>query len=149
MLEVISVIRCRVVEYEAFKGIDWKSRQSIRAKANSKVEEFITYILGLSGQGKVIIKDPDISVRDYLEECFKILKTHTGDIATKEFCFVCQRNISQRYKFFGLGHYDIQHAINAKRLSVNELITFDSAFKFLKTIKQFRPMKVTILPRVH
>lgn len=149
MLEVISVIRCRVVEYEAFKGIDWKSRQTIRAKANKKVDEFITYILGLSGQGKVIIKDPDMKVTDYLEECLKILKSHAGDIATKEFCFVCQRNISQRYKFFGLGHYDIQHAINAKKLSVNELITFDSAFKLLKTIKQFKSIKITVLPRQH
>ncbi len=149
MLEVITVIRCRVIQNQDFKGVDIKTTQKIQAESKKKVDEFIAKILGLSKQGKVIIKDPDMKLEDYLIKSLGILQLHTGKIAIKDFCFVCQQKISQRYKFFALGHYDLQHAINAKELAVNEFITFDRAFELLNSITEFKSINVKVLSNKH
>jgi hypothetical protein len=149
MLEVVGVIRSSIIQNEYFIGIDMKNTQEIQTKANKKVNEFLAKIFGLARQDKVILKDPDIKLKDYLARSLGILQRHIGNISVKDFCFDCQRKIPQRYNFFGLGHFDIQHAINAKELAVNELITFDKAFELLNTLPEFNSINVKVLSKKH
>jgi predicted nucleic acid-binding protein len=144
MLEVISVIRQRVTQAERFVGINSGAKDSIIKKVDTKINEFVGHIIQLEKQGKIKITNPDMKIDPFFTSALTILQNHKGDLKEFNYCFICKRNILPSYKFSGLGHFDIMHALNAMECSVKELVTFDEAFNQLPAIPQFG----TITPKV-
>lgn len=146
IMEIVSVIRKRVIEGERHNGLNPEMKLIIQQKIALKLKKFGEKLRDLARQKKVMIVNPDTNLKDYLEEALKILHTHSGDINNTDFCSACRRDLPyMKYKFFGLQHFDIQHAINAKTFSANELVTFDKGFALLNTIPDFKSITPTVL----
>jgi len=140
------VIHKRITQKEAFgKNSTAHTKQRIQTRVKNKIDEFISYILALSREKKIMIANPDVKLGDYLNTSLKLLRPHIGDISITDYCYACRRKIPPRYKFSGLGHYDVQHAMNAKEFSVDEFITFDKGFKLLSNIPDFNSVSVKVL----
>lgn len=146
LLEVIAVIRRKVTQKEQYVGINATTSAQIQTKIENEIRKFMDKITQLNAQGKAVLADPASSTIKYFADSLKEYKQVFGDIETNDFCRICKRNIPPRYSLRGLGHFDVQHAINARDLSASELFSFDQGFKDLqKYSKAFNSLKVTVL----
>jgi hypothetical protein len=145
LLEVIDVIRKRVTEKEFYAGLGFAARRAIESKAQTKIQEFVNKTTRLAAQGKARIVDPDRGLADYHQETLRLSQPHFGMVDESNQCPVCRRALALRYKFRGLGHYDIQHAINARDCLANELFSFDKAFSQMSTVGGFASLAVHAL----
>jgi predicted nucleic acid-binding protein len=145
LLEVIEVIRKRIPENEGYTGLTSTAIKEIKTKIDEKIREFIDKITKLSQQKKAKIVDPDKLLKSYFKETLNLLSPNFGEITEFDYCFVCERNTKMRYKYRGLGHYDLQHAINARDCCAKEIVSADKGFSQLRKISEFDSLKVTIL----
>jgi len=144
ILEIIEVIRKRITEKEGYVGLTEPAKRRIRTKIENKTREFIDKMTKLAHTGKAILADPDKSVKDYLQNTLNLCFTCFGDIDHFGYCFICKRQTPMRYRYRGLGYYDLQHAINARECSAEEIMSFDKAFYQLRNIQEFKSLKINI-----
>jgi len=144
LLEVIDVIRKRVTEKESYTGLTPTAKGQIEAKVKSKIQEFIDKTTKLASQGKALLVDPDLALQDYQKETVNISQPHFGEILDSNICPVCRRSLATRYRYKGLGHYDIQHGINARESGATEIYSFDKAFSQLRTLSEFSTLTVSV-----
>lgn len=144
MLEILEVIRKRITEAENYVGLTESAKRGIESKIKGKTREFIDKMTRLVGQGKAMLVDPDESLVDYFKKTLSLFLPYLGDVERFDYCFICRRRTAVRYRYRGLGHFDIQHAINARESSANEIASFDKAFSQLHKISGFDSLKVTV-----
>lgn len=145
MLEIIEVIRKRMTENENYIGLTPDVRQRIKTSVDVKTREFIDKVTKLVAQGKAEINNPDEPLSGYLKETLTLFFPNFGEITEFDYCFICERKTSMRYRYRGLGHYDMQHAMNARDCNAKEIVSVDKAFSQLRNIPQFNSLKVTVL----
>ncbi len=145
LLEIIEVFRKRITENEAYVGLTPQAKQMIRTKAEKKTRELIDKVTKLAQQKKARIVDPDKLLHNYFEETLRLINPNFGEITEFNYCFICNRSTNMRYKYRGLGHYDMQHAINARDCCAKEIVSLDKAFSLLQNIPEFSSLKVTVL----
>lgn len=145
ILEFLDVIRKRIVQEENYVGLNNAAKTRIKTKIDAITRKFMNMLTLLAHEHKVMIANPNQNLTDYLHLTQKILIQHFGDIGEFSFCFTCNRSTPTRYRYRGMGHYDIQHAINAKDAKADEIVSFDQPFRFLNDIDGFSSLKVTVL----
>ena len=145
ILEIIGVIRKRITERENFLGLTDDVKAEIKKKIEDKTREFTDKITRLARQGKVLIVNPEKTLDDYLKNTLAVLSPHFGEIWYSDYCFTCRRNIPERYRYQEFGHYDIQHAINARDCSGDEIVSFDRGIAQLQGVQEFDSIRVTVL----
>lgn len=135
ILEVMGVIRKRIVEGEKFTGqLNDDLKKKLREKIKQRIAEFFTFLMRLKNENKIIIRIPNITLKDYFKDVLKYYKNADNDISIKNF----------KYIYKELGHYDLQHAIHAAAFA-NELITNDDAFKYLNMTSAFSRLVVVVI----
>ncbi len=137
LLEVIEVIRKRIVEYASYGELDTKRQQEIREVAEAKCRKFIDDITKLASQKKVLLLNPNRILSSYLEDTLSYLRNYFGRIEDN-------RDFPPKFRYRGLGHYDIQHAINARDCSARELISFDRACSELGKLGGFHTLRISV-----
>jgi hypothetical protein len=143
-LEVIGALRKRIVRKETFVGsLDPHIKTNIRNKIKQKITEFLTGIGNLAKDGKVLLADPDIHLRNYLRNVLGSFTRYRGDLID------VPSKKPDRYDYKGLGHWDLQHAMNAKDLNANELVSCDEDFDDLQRLSRFTSITVTIIPKLN
>jgi predicted nucleic acid-binding protein len=145
ILEVLEVIRKRITERENYVGLSESVKQQIKRKVDAKTIQFIDKVTKLAGQGKAQIVDPDTSIRQYFESALKVFQPYFGDISHLSYCFKCKRNTPPSYRYRGFGHYDVEHATNARDCSAYEMFSFDKGVAQLQAIPEFSSVKITVL----
>lgn len=145
MLEIIEVIRKRITENESYVGLTADVKQKIKTSIDEKTREFIDKVTKLVAQGKAEIRNPEEPLEGYLKETLALFSPNFGEISEFDYCFICNRKTNMRYRYRGLGHYDMQHAMNAKDCHAKEIVSVDKAFSQLRNIQEFNSLKVTVL----
>lgn len=145
ILEIVEVIRKRITEKEYFVGLNQTAKSEIKNKIDQKTKDFMKIIMELSAQNKLMLTNPAKSVNEYFEDTFRLFAAYFGNVDKSDFCFICNHNIPDRYRYVGMGHYDLQHALNAKECMADEIATFDKGFSQLNSIGEFSSLKVTVL----
>ncbi len=145
ILEVMEVIRKRVTERERFSDLTSKSKTEIENKVNEKIRRFIDETTRLEKLKRLLVINPSDSLDTYLKEVLRLFASNFGDIDKSTFCFVCNHDIPARYRYVGVGHYDLQHAINAKECAANEIASLDKGFSQLKKITDFSSLTITVM----
>ena len=145
LLEIIEVFRKRITENEAYVGLTTEAKQKIKTKVEEKTRELIDKVTKLAQQKKARIIDPDKLLHNYFEETLRLINPNFGEIIEFNYCFICNRPTDMRYKYRGLGYYDVQHAINARDCCAKEIVSLDKAFSLLQNIPEFNSLKVTVL----
>jgi predicted nucleic acid-binding protein len=134
LLEVIEVIRKRITEDTKFIGLTEVHKQIIANKITVASRSFIQKILDLAQQDRLLIIDPLTELRDYFTSILQLLIVNFGVIDKSDYCFICGRQTTPRYRYIGVGPHDIQHILNAKVCSAHEFVTFDKGFLRVKTL---------------
>jgi len=143
LLEVIEIIRRRVIESMPFAGVTPEVQQSIKDCVKEKTEFFMQKVIELVRQDKLYLSNPTKSIDDCLTLTLKLLTDNFGTVDTTSHCFICNKKTPERYRYVGVGHYDIQHIIYAKECCADEFITFDKGFLQLKNFDSSE-LKITI-----
>ena len=145
VMEVIDVIRKRIVDKEAFSGdLTHEKTREIKRRVDIKIKDFLNAVKDLENQGKIILVDLDATMRDILTHALKLLEQSFGRIITTSRCNACRRNMDEKYRYRGIGHYDIQHALIAKGSNASVLVSFDKSFRDLSTSTEFKTLKFFI-----
>lgn len=135
ILEVMGVIRKRIVERENFTGqLNDDLKKELREKIKQKISQFFSLLIRLKNEDKIRIRIPDIPLEDYFKTVLKHYKNTDNDISISGF----------KLKYKELGHYDLQHAIHAAAFA-NEFITNDHAFKYLNGTSAFSHLAIVIV----
>lgn len=145
LLEVIEVMRKRITQKERYKGLTESLKKQLKNKIDEKIREFIDKTTNLAKQGKILILDPDENVSSYFQKTLNVLSPYFGNIAHTSFCIFCQRTRSFQYLYKGVGHYDIEHAFNAKLCGATEVFAFDYSFEHFSQIPDFNGLSFTVL----
>jgi hypothetical protein len=145
LLELIDVIRKRITQQEQYAGQGPTVTDQIKTRTKQKVLEVVDKMTKLAWQGRVMITDPDVPLKEYVKNTYAIISKDLGDVGESDYCFTCQRSVAKRYKYQGPGHYDVQHAINARDTSADEIVSFDRAFDRFVGLDEFSSLKVTVL----
>lgn len=145
LLEVVEVIRKRVIQREQFNGDGPQEKERIREKVNKKVKEFMNYITQLSDAGKMLILNSKSLLEEHLGRSLKELMAIDYRIYNYDECGICRRPINREYAFKGLGQVDIQHAIIAKSTQCDEIVSADRWFNTLSGRKEFSDIKITTI----
>jgi hypothetical protein len=145
-METIGVIRRKVTQKEKYVGLSASTAGQIQPKIDTEIRKFVDKITRLVAQDKAVLFDSASPAKDYFTDALSVYKRVLGNIEKNDFCRICKRNIPPRYSFRGLGHYDIQHAMNARDSSASELFSFDHSFEDLqKYSPDFNSLKITVL----
>ena len=136
-MEIIGVIRKRVVEKAIYGELSAQRKEEIRNTAETLSKEFIDKITKLAEQKRILLVNPDRILSSYLEDTIGYLQNYFGSIDESH-------EQPQMFHYKGLGHYDIQHAINARDCSADELISFDKAFSDLRELFGSDFLKVSV-----
>lgn len=143
ILEILDVLRKRVTEKESYQIADGTMKQQIKQKVDERIREFIDKVTKLTTQGKAVIIDPSTPTGEYMTEALKLHSPRFGNIDTQTLCPVCRGPFGPRYRYRGPGHWDVQHALNAKYTSASELVSFDGGFKELRS--DFSSLTFTVI----
>jgi predicted nucleic acid-binding protein len=132
LMEMVDVIRKLVTESIPFNGNNEDERKKIKERVKEEISKYIDVITGLAAEGKIQIIDPNVSIKDHFKESFKLLQLLDYRINDYSTCRLCGAKIQPKYSSKALGQYDIQHALIAKQIGCDEIITSDKSFKELE-----------------
>lgn len=144
LLEVLEVIRKRITEQEPYTNLDRTRKEEIKDKVQEKTHLFIKSLSQLMKEHKVALISPQEPVETWFNRTYSIFTSSFGDVSTRNYCYDCKRNIPPKYRYRGVGHYDIQHALTAKEFSARDLYTFDRGFAELKNNPEFEGINILI-----
>lgn len=133
LLELIGVLRERIIQKQKFDGINEDKRQELKKIADNKVAESLTFIRNLVRANRAVLPRSKMSVNEINCKTMEILNYSIfGDINKKDVCKKCRRAISSEYNLKYPGHYDIQHILLATekqgQIEVKKIISADEVF---------------------
>jgi predicted nucleic acid-binding protein len=126
IMEVIDAIRRRIAEKSAYQGDPAKQDMSnVKHEIEEAIKTFLDGLTTLAANDKLILTDPESPMKEILDEAVDLLCATFGRF---EQTFKDSRTC---YVYRGVGQYDVQHALIAKALKADILLTFDRAFSDL------------------
>ena len=149
MMEIIGVIRQRVVEREKHTGLSDEKKQEIKIKANTAVERILSSLVALENQHRLMMVNPVGDASDFHSQSLHKLRdldlNAFGEIEDRRMCSKCHQLLPNRKnKLVCLGHYDFQHAFIARQHHASEIVSFDRAFRQMPNFVEFRDITITI-----
>jgi len=146
LLELFDVIRKRIIENSQYNGISQNEKNELIRKWENKRTEVGEKISILWKQGNLVVKDPDIKIEDYYKTVYRYVLNGFGEIDKKEWCYDCKKPLPKiKYKYRGVGHWDMQHVVIAKNLEAKQFFTFDRGFSEVKKNDDFKSLEISIL----
>jgi predicted nucleic acid-binding protein len=150
MMEIIGVIRQRVIEREEHSGLSTDKIQEIKLKAQREVEKVLSNLDALQEKDRLRMINPTGNASDFHNHTLCLLQNldldSIGKIEDRRKCSKCRTYYQKpKYKLVCLGHYDFQHAFIAKQHSTTEIISSDRAFLQLPNFEEFKDIKITIV----
>jgi predicted nucleic acid-binding protein len=142
LLEVLEVIRKRITQMEQYTSLDDNKKEEIKDKIQEKTNNFIEILYRLVQEHRVALVNSQESVDTWFKATYSIFTTSFGDIST--YNSGGKGNNPLRYRYRGVGHYDIQHALTAKEYSARGLYTFDWGFAELQGNQEFEGIQFVI-----
>jgi predicted nucleic acid-binding protein len=142
LLEVLEVIRKRITQMEQYTSLDDNKKEEIKDKIQEKTNNFIEILYRLVQEHRVALVNSQESVDTWFKATYSIFTTSFGDIST--YNSGGKGNNPPRYRYRGVGHYDIQHALTAKEYSARGLYTFDWGFAELQGNQEFEGIQFVI-----
>ena len=130
VLETISALRRKI---SSKIKISTKSDSEVEQKVNEITHAYIATLEGFEKEGNIIRKNPSYVSKLY-ETTLNYLIDYFGSIEKQ----------GRHYRYKGLNHWDIQHALIARSLGAETFYTTDSGFEDLKKLQMFNPMKFVI-----
>jgi hypothetical protein len=92
------------------------------------------------------VQDPYKKIIGFYKIIYRYLLSSFGDIEKKDWCFDCKNKLpKEKYRYFGTGHLDIQHAMIARDFQIRQFFTFDKGFFEIKNNEDFKSLKIEIL----
>lgn len=140
LLEVLEVIRKRITETEPYTDLDDDKKDKIKRIIQEKTNLFINGLSRLVRERRVALVNSQESVDTWFKTTYSIFTSSFGDISTNS----GRGNSPPRYRYLGVGHYDIQHALTAKEFSARDLYTFDRGFAELQNYQEFNGIRFVI-----
>ena len=131
LLETISLLRSKI---PSKIKITTESRTSIEEKIENETQEYLAVVETYQKEGKIINRNPSMSVEDLHKTSFEYLESYFGSLGKH----------GKFYRYKGLNHWDIQHAMIASSLGAETFYTADSGFEALKKSQMFNPMEFVI-----
>lgn len=130
------MIRRKYPDEVVYQGRDL----GIKAEIEDTIEDRVTRILDVFSKwvtsDKAKFVDPTISVAEYHKKTLSNLRSCYGDVR-------CDMR-EKKYYYSGPGNDDVQHALIAKECHANELISFDTGFGKLSTMREFETLTITV-----
>jgi predicted nucleic acid-binding protein len=142
LLEVLEVIRKRITQMEQYTSLDDNKKEENKDKIQEKTNNFIEILYRLVQEHRVALVNSQESVDTWFKATYSIFTTSFGDIST--YNSGGKGNNPPRYRYRGVGHYDIQHALTAKEYSARGLYTFDWGFAELQGNQEFEGIQFVI-----
>ena len=164
IIEAIHVLRLRVTEKSRFAGDDSTERDRIMGEANALASKFVSVLVRLSEEQKIIIARPDRKIHEHHHTVMKKMRRYFGRVRTVNICPYCEkgrvgredRNVCpsckssrkplSRHQYKALGHADIEHAYFASYSSVPLFYSTDRSFLDLKNDSDFGRMAFRVIP---
>ncbi|MFA5221633.1 MAG: hypothetical protein WC391_05050 [Methanoregula sp.] len=148
VMEIVGVVRQRVVEREIYSNLSDEKKREIKIKANSEVQRILQGLLALENQHRLMVVNPSGDASDFLNQSLCLLRNlninEIGDIESRNRCSKCHGNLpNPKYKLVCLGHYDFQHAFIARQHHATEIVSSDRAFRYLPSFEEFRGIQIT------
>lgn len=131
LLETISLLRSKIPSKIKIAA---ESRTKVKRKIENKICQYLAVVETYQKEGKVVSKNPSMSAEDLHKASFDYLVNYFGSLG-KHGTF---------YRYVGLNHWDIQHAMIANSLGAETFYTADSDFEALKKSQIFNPMEFVI-----
>lgn len=144
LLEVLEVIRKRITESEPYTDLDDNKKKEIKGKVQKKTSLFLKALSHLIREHRVALIDSQKPVDQWFGMTYSIFISSSGDISTHNHYPGGRRRALPKYRYRGVGHYDIQHALTAQEFSARDLHTFDQGFVELEGHQEFEGMKFLI-----
>ena len=117
-----------------------ESSSSLEKKITEKTLKYVTALESFRREGKIVNKNPPMSVKQLHRFTTKYLERYFGSVEKH----------GRHYRYKGLNHWDIQHALIARSFGTKTFYTADSSFEELKKSQVFNPMKFVInAPQPH
>ena len=130
VLETISALRRKI---SSKIKISTESDSEVEKKICEIVDTYLAMLKKLESEGTVIRKNPSYVSKLY-ETALHYLIDYFGSIEKH----------GKYYRYKGLNHWDIQHALIARSLGAETFYTTDSGFEELKKLQTFNSMKFVI-----
>jgi predicted nucleic acid-binding protein len=134
VLEMISVIRTKVVQREPFT-LKAEENPNIVTKLFYLIQRYTTKFMEKFSEsvdaGKMEVVQESTPTSTFMNKVQEIQNKTLGEITDSFFCRVCRRP-NNSYNYSGVNHYDIQHALLARTGNVQHLATSDKGYKYLK-----------------
>jgi predicted nucleic acid-binding protein len=133
VMEVVDAIRRRVADRSDYVKDPSLDPAHVRSEIERLVKEFLNGLTALAAQDKIIWKDPESEIDKMFQRALSILSATFGSLHQT------WRDFRYCYDYRGVGQYDVQHALIAKSLEADGLLTFDRAFSDLANHPDFAP----------
>ena len=131
LMETISSFRRKISEKT--KSIR-TTKPSLKKHIEGKTYEFLSTMIALEQDEKIINKNPSVSVNQLHRNAWNYLVNYIGEIQIQ----------GKHYRYKGLNHWDFQHALIAKFVGASVFYTTDNDFKQLEEMNQFRSLNFII-----
>jgi hypothetical protein len=133
VLEMISVIRTKVVQREAFTSKSAENPRIVNQLCNliqHYTTRFVARFSESTAAKKIEVIQEDTGTSEFMQKVQAVQNKTLGEITDSNYCRVCRRPYNS-YNYSGANHYDIQHALLAERANVQYLATSDKGYKYL------------------
>lgn len=146
ILELIDIIKKRIIENSEYSDLSDDRIKELVKEYEQKRLDVVEKISFLLAKGKIIIKDPDCSIKQTYNNIKKYSSKGFGEINSRDYCFDCEQKLPKpKYKYRGVGSWDILHALTVKDLGIKDFYTFDKGFSELAINKDFNSVNFKIL----
>jgi predicted nucleic acid-binding protein len=147
-MEIVTVIRQRIIESQEYQGDADKIKDEIESVAKEETSKAMEFIRDLSVAHKAILFNLGIPASDLHGKTLDILQNCVfGEIKSMRKKCICPNcgevKSPPKYNINFPAHYDIQHALIAstpltKKISVKKIYAFDRGFRQLADLKEFK-----------
>lgn len=139
LLEVIHVIRKRTAEYSKYTGDTHEDHTAVRNKANMMTLDLIRRIREMAKNRQVLLAPQHISIMNHHTRVLTKIVEYFGHVHT------VTRGPTKKYRYKGLGHTDLEHAVFAQSSNVQEFYSGDTSFEDLRGDSDFGDMIFNII----
>ncbi len=118
-----------------------RTPEAVKTYASTAYSNYMTLALQLK---HVVFSDPSTGTRKLLRAAIEIQKRVFGSVSKESRCPVCS-GLHNFFRYHGPYEIDLIHALLAKELRCQKMLTFDHDFSLLKNDPNIQPLVIEVL----
>ena len=148
LLELGGVVRQRLIDHEngnvknEYISNEERAVKERIVEATTRIMDgFTAQLSDLATAGKVIVDDPKLDYKSFISNVTNLFLSILSDpdgLTVRP----GDQNSKKSYSIKSAGHWDVQHALIAKQLMADEIVSFDKDFKQLSESREFDGIKI-------